>query len=785
VESASEAQPAGRSPELPAHNLPVALSTFIGRERDITEVKRLLLEDENRLLTLTGSGGCGKTRLALAVAHELVGDFEDGTWWVGLASLSNPTLVPQAVASSLGVREAPDRSLSEVLQEHLRTEDLLLLLDNCEHLIDACAELADTLLRTCPNLKILATSREALSIAGETSWSVPPLSLPDLRDLPPVEPLMRYEALRLFVERARAVASSFELTEQNAPAVARVCQRLDGIPLAIELAAARARVLSAEQIAKRLGESFQLLSTESRMADPRQQTLRATVDWSHDLLSEKEKVLFRRLSVFAGGFTLEAAEAVCAGNSPESAEVLTLMTHLVDKSLVLVAERQGEARYRLLETVRQYGREKLEESGEEAEIRRRHANFFLAFAEQVEPKINSKDRALWLERLEAEHDNFRAALIWSREEVEAETSLRLVGALSWFWYHRENWSEWRGWLDEVLAGQERSGELPGWTEARAKALSGGGFLAWMQGDQFAARSRLEESVSLWREVGDKQGLAQALRFLSGSFESRGDFATARPLAQESVELFREGEDKFGLGITLSRLGITALAQGDHVAAWAALEEGVAICREIEDDWALALALRNLGIGTFRQGDYEQAVTRFKESLDVLRETGNPLYMQNLELLAAAVSMRGDYERAAWLFGAAETLREAVGAFVLPLYRAEYDLGVAAARAGLDEEAFAKARAEGRTMTPEQAVEYALPKEDLQGSRSTTSYPAGLSAREAEVLKLVAKGLTNARIASELFVSPRTVDRHLNSIYRKVGVSSRAAATRFAAEHNLL
>jgi DNA-binding CsgD family transcriptional regulator len=292
-------------------------------------------------------------------------------------------------------------------------------------------------------------------------------------------------------------------------------------------------------------------------------------------------------------------------------------------------------------------------------------------------------------------------------------------------------------------------------------------------------------VTLWRELGDKQGLAQALRFLSGSFESKGDYSAARPLAEESVDLFREGDDKFGLAITLSRLGITALAQGDYAAAQAALEEGEAISREIEDDWALALALRNLGIGALRQGEYEQAVARLRESLEVLRETGNPLYMQNLELLAAAVSMHGDHRRGAWLFGAAEALREAVGAFVLPLYRAEYDHGVAAARAGLDEEAFAKAWAEGRTMTPGQAVEYALPKEDLQGSRSTTSYPAGLSARETEVLKLVAKGLTNARIASELFVSPRTVDRHLNSIYRKVGVSSRAAATRFAAEHNLL
>ena len=767
-----------------ANNLPVELTSFVGREREISEVKGLT--SKTRLLTLHGPGGCGKTRLALKVVSDLLEEFEDGTWWVELASLSDPELVPQAVASTLGVREAQERPLTETLSDHLRSEKMLLVLDNCEHLVEGCAALAEALLRTCPQVRILATSREALGVAGESTWLVPSLALPEPKQQLPIEELTRYEAIRLFVERAKAVVSTFELTEQNAPAVARLCQGLDGMPLAIELAAARVRVLSVEQIASRLDGSFGLLTSGSRSVLPRQATLRATIDWSHELLSQKERVLFRRLSVFAGGFTLEAAEEVCAGEGLKPGEVLDLLTHLVDKSLVLVSEQQGgEAHYRLLETVRQYGREKLEESGEEPAIERHHAGFFLELAEQVEPKINSKDRRLWLERLEVEHDNFRAALAWSREEeAGGETGLRLAGALVWFWFHREYWSEWRGWLDGALATQESAGR-PARTAARAKALSGGGFLAWMQGDQVAARAQLEESVALWREVEDKQGLAQALRFLSGSFESQGNYAVARPLAEESVELFRQGDDKFGLGITLSRLGITALAQGDDAAARAALEEGVAICREIEDDWALALALRNLGIGAIRQGDYELAVARLSESLVVLRDPGNPLYMQNLELLAAAVSMHGEHGRAAWMFGAAEALREAVGAFVLPLYRAEYDRGVAAARAGLDEEALAKAWAEGRAMTPEQAVEYALSKEDLPRSRSTMSYPAGLSAREAEVLELVAKGLTNAQIAKELFISPRTVDRHLNSIYRKVGISSRAAATRFAAEHNLL
>lgn len=414
----------------PKNNLPLQLTSFVGREREIAEL-RGVLADSTRLLTLTGAGGSGKTRLALVLATEMVDCFEDGVWWVELAPLSEPDLVPQAVASAVGVREAPGRPANEVLRAHLETNDLLLVLDNCEHLIDACAALADALLRTCPGLKILATSREPLGIAGETIWLVPPLSLPEVWDLSPVERLVRYEAISLFVERAKAVAPTFELTQHNAPYVARVCQRLDGIPLAIELAAARTRVLSAAQISSRLDESLRLLGTKSRKADSRQQTLRATIGWSHGLLSGQEQTLFRRLSVFSGGFTLEAVEAVCDEDGIEQEDVLDLLSRLVDKSLVLVAEQDDEARYRLLETVGQYGREKLDESGEEPSLRRRHAYFFLKLAERVEPKINSKDRGPWLGRSDAEHDNLRAALAWSREEVDSEVGLRLAGALQY------------------------------------------------------------------------------------------------------------------------------------------------------------------------------------------------------------------------------------------------------------------------------------------------------------------------------------------------------------------
>src|ERR671916_668446 len=418
----AEAETAPRNPERPPNNLALELSSFVGREKELTEVERLL--EHNRLVTLTGSGGCGKTRLALAAASEVVEGFEDGVWVVELAPLADPILVPQAVASVLGVREQPGRSPTETLADHLESKKVLLLLDNCEHLVDACATLAEALLRSCPELRVLATSREALGITGEVAWPVPSLSLPDLRRLSDIEGLPRYESARLFVERATTAKPTFALTEENASAVAQVCYRLDGIPLAIELAAARTKVLSVEQIADRLEDSFGVLSAGGRTAMPRQHTLRATMDWSHELLSREERSLFRRLSVFAGGFTLEAAEAACSGLLPdgelEQGEVLDGLSGLVDKSLVAVGEKDGEARYRLLETVRQYGQEKLERSGETAEIQRRHAGFMLGLAEEAGPELKGPRQGEWLGRLETEHGNLRAAMRWLLEEGEAE-----------------------------------------------------------------------------------------------------------------------------------------------------------------------------------------------------------------------------------------------------------------------------------------------------------------------------------------------------------------------------
>ncbi|HWS81019.1 MAG TPA: AAA family ATPase [Rubrobacter sp.] len=383
------AVPGGHRDERPPNNLPLQLSSFVGREKELAEVGRLL--KETRLLTLTGSGGCGKTRLALAAAGELEGMFEDGVWLVELAPLADPSLVPQAVASALGVRQQSGRPLSGSLSGYLRHKRALVVLDNCEHLIGACADLVDALLRSCPGLRILGTSREALGITGEVAWPVPSLSLPDLRRLPEVASLPRYESARLFIERAAAVKPSFALTERNAVAVAQVCYRLDGIPLAVELAAARTKMLSVEQIAGRLDDCFGLLTDGGRTAMPRHQALHATMEWSHELLGREERVLFRRLSVFAGEFTLEAAESVCTGENLERDDVLELLSHLVDKSLVVVREEDGEARYRLLEKVRQYAREKLDGTGDEAEVGRRHLGFYVVLAEEAEKELSGPD----------------------------------------------------------------------------------------------------------------------------------------------------------------------------------------------------------------------------------------------------------------------------------------------------------------------------------------------------------------------------------------------------------
>jgi predicted ATPase/DNA-binding CsgD family transcriptional regulator len=766
------------------HTLPLELTSFVGREKELAEVKKLLAD--HRLLTLTGPGGGGKTRLALAVANDLVESFEDGVWWVELASLSDPDLVPQAVASTLGVREAQDRALTEALSDHLGSKEMVLVLDNCEHLVEGCAALTDALLRACPELRILATSREALGVAGERAWVVPSLSLPDPDRPPAFDALTRYEAVRLFVERARSAASSFRLTERNAPAVAKLCHRLDGVPLAIELAAARARALSVDQIVERLEDPLGLLTVGGRTATPRHRTLRATLQWSHDLLSGPERKLFRRLSAFLGGWTLESAEAVCSGDRIEEREVLDLLSGLVDKSLV-VAEigSEGAVRYGMLEPVRQYGYERLEESGESEAVSRRHAEHYLALAEEAEPELKEARQGEWLERLEREHGNLRTALAWSTEGGDAELGLRLAGALERLWWARGYLSEGRRWLERGLAGSDASP-----TSARAKALSEAGWMALWQDDLERAVELLEEGLGSFKDLGDEPSIATSLTHLGHAVLHQHDKERLKGLCEEA-EALREGfADRWAIAELLVFLGMAALYEGDHERAVALLEESMTSFRDLGDTQRIALCVTYLWMAALEGGDHERAAALLDEDLRRLQRLEVQPQIQIYDDLmgSAVVAALGKRPaRAARLRGAAEALREAISLslFLWDHTPTNYEDQLAAARSQLDEAAWEAAWSEGRAMTPEQAVEYALSKDDLPPSRSTTSYPAGLSAREAEVLKLVARGLTNAQIAAELFISPRTVDRHLNSIYRKVGISSRAAATRFAAEHNVL
>ena len=743
-----------------------------------------MLQD-TRLLTLTGSGGCGKTRLALAVAREVVGSFEDGVWLVDLAPLADPSLVPQALASTLGAREQPARSLSETLWDYLGSKKVLVVLDNCEHLIETCAELVEALLRSCPELRILATSREALGIAGEISWSVPSLTLPDLRRLLDVESLSRYESARLFVERAAAVKPTFTLTEQNAPAVARVCYRLDGIPLAIELAAARTKVLSVEEISDRLDGSFGLLASVGRMAIPRHRTLRSTMDWSHELLPEQERILVRRLSVFAGGFTLKAVESVCVWEDLQRDDVLDLLSHLVNKSLVLVAEQDSETRYRLLEAVRQYGWEKLSESGEEGQLREQHARYYLALAEEAEPELKGEGQVAWLERLEREHDNLRVAMRLLLGQGESEEAARLGWALWLFWGIRGYYDEGRRSMEQALS-VEGSVAMP--ASARAKALYVEGMMENYQGDHLSAEVLLEESVSLFRELDDKLGTAYALSNAGFAALGQGQPQKAITLTEEAVDLFLEVDEKWGAAIELGFLAVAWRDQGDHERAKRLAERGLALSREVGERQAISVALNTLATLAQAERDHERARELFEEGLTVSAELGNESDVVHcLEGLASIAGAEGSIVRAARLWGAAEALLEEieVGVHTYVPDRSLHQSQVAAARAQLEEAEWTAAWAEGLAMTSERAIEYALEQEATPEPAAPKAYPAGLSVREAEVLRLVATGLTNAGVAKELVLSSRTVDWHVSSIYRKLGIHSRAEATRYASEHALL
>lgn len=696
--------PALRSLSVSPNNLPVQLSSFIGREREIAELKRLLAT--THLLTLTGAGGAGKTRLALQVAVEVLQRFKDGVWLVELGALSDPNLVAQTVASTLSVREQRGDSILSTLASVLQHRHLLLIIDNCEHVVDASANVADTLLRADAHVQILATSREPLGIIGEVSWPVPPLSLPAPGLLPPLEHFLEYEGIRLFVERAVAALPTFTITERNAVSAAQICQRLDGMPLAIELAAARVNVLPMEQIAARLDDRFRLLTSGTRGSLPRNQTLMAAMDWSFNLLPEREQVFFRRLSVFAGGFTLEAAEAICAGGGIEASSVLDLLAQLVKKSLVMVETEDQEARYRLLETVREYGRTKLVDAGETPILCQRHRDWYLGLAERAEPRLFSKEQSAWFDQLEMEHDNFREALEWSLKNAEYQAALRLAGALHWFWHVRGYFSEGRRWLERAMA----EGDEP-LSSARAKAIYAAGSLAHSQGDYDRAIALGEASRALYQRLGDEHGFARSLVLLGFAFREQGEYARAHVCLEQGLSHSRKFGDTMGIGMALNNLGEVARCQGDYATAGTFYEEALPLRRILGDERGIAVVLDNLGRVAQHQGDYDRAVALFREALAIRHKLEFKLGIATtLAGLAGVAAGQGYPARAGKLLGAAEALLGVVGAHLYRADRLEYERTVAAVRAAIGETAFAAALDEGRAMSLEQAIGFAMTAE---------------------------------------------------------------------------
>ena len=762
-------------------SLPLLLSSFIGRERELTEVRQLL--EHARLVTLTGAGGVGKTRLAVHVGDHLSDAYADGVWLIELAPVTDPALVPQTVASALGVQEQPRRALSETLAEWLNPRELLLLLDNCEHVLAACAELVDALLAACPNLRILATSREPLHLMGEFAWRVPSLSLPDPKRLPPTEHLTSYDAIRLFVERATAIRSDFTLTDQNATALVQVCHHLDGIPLALELAAARVEVLTVEQLAARLGHGLGLLTGGARTALPRQRTLRATVDWSYQLLTEPERALLRRLATFAGGWTLEAAEAICWGDGIEERVVLDLLAALVGKSLVQMEDRNGEARYRLLETVREYAREKLQDSADEAVVRQRHLVWFLGLAERLAREAKGPDQRALADRAEQEHDNIRAALEWSAADTnDIEAGLRLVAAMRWFWAQRGFHREGRAWYSTFLA------RARGRTTPRAWALREAGYLALRQGDCSASMPLLEESLALCRELGDRTGVTAALVALGEVLYAQEDFSRGKLVAEDAVVLAREIGDWHWLHDALCRLGDITYHLGEYSQALACYEETLSVSQQHRYPHGIGSGLRGLGQLATIRGDYQKAGALLGESLAVFIELKDRRCGGRcLQALACVASELGQAERVARLLGVAEALRDAVG-LVEPPLQADYE-AAAAARAALGKESFSALWAEGRSMTLAEAVEYAVCAEVAVATvvcetGATEGLASLLTPRERQVAVLIADGFTNRQIASELIVAESTAERHVANIMNKLAVNTRAQVAAWAAEHKL-
>ncbi len=808
----SNSSAAHRAP-LPRHNLPSEVAGFVGREHEIAQVEALL--GAARMLTLTGAGGSGKTRLALRVGARQLANWPDGVWLVELAPVTDPSAVPRAVAAALGVRGTSGRPLTTTLAGALASRRLLLVLDNCEHVAGAAGRLVETLLAACPDLRVMATSREPLRVPGETVWRVPPLKLPGSR-VQTSDSVRDVEAVALFVQRARARSASFTLTDTNAAAVAAICCRLDGLPLAIELAAAQTEALSPAQLAARLDGALHLLAAGPRTT-PRQQTLRATLDWSYALLTPEEQIVFGRLSVFAGDFTIEAVEDIGAGGLVQRTGVVAPLSGLVAKSLVESRTAGQGTRYRLLEPVRQYAAEKLEASGEAQLCASRHARYYLDIGESAEWVLMSAQRGPLMEVLAAEWDNLRTALDWSRRSPsldDREAGLRAAGSLTFYWTLRGEVSEGLEWLDSML---ERAVDCnPG---ARARALYGAAELGWLAGQVDTARARAEEAIATFRELGDRRRLAYALQSLPVSvdhpaaqqsvaesfqiFEEIGDqwgramaFTAAnlfellntgdpagrgRARLEESLDLWRALGDRWGMAQSLNILADLERNAGDDARATARYEEALAVLRETDLTGTVPSLLHNLGRLALRRKDLRQAFRYFREGLKLFRDQGDQRGLADcLDGLAGVLGGMRQPERAARLFGAAEGARASVGVTLWPGNAADYEVDLALVRDALGEHELRAAWNFGRTSPLHETVAELLAGEHYAGHATGSD----LSPREEEVASLVAQGLTNRQIGGQLFITEGTARLHVKHILQKLGFTSRVQIAAYMVERGV-
>ncbi|MEU8106119.1 LuxR C-terminal-related transcriptional regulator [Nonomuraea muscovyensis] len=773
---------ASTSKQRQAGRLPAEVTSFVGRRHEVAEVKRLLCA--SRAVTLTGPGGVGKTRLALRVAVDLARDFRGGVWFVELAGVESPDMLAQIVAEALEIRDHSASAPIDVIAQHLRDKQALVVLDNCEHLVYECAVLAETLLRAAPALRVLATSREPLGFAGEQTLPVPTLELPGSDHLP-AESLARFDAVRLFTERARAVLPSFEVTEENRDVVARICRRLDGLPLAIELATVRLRALSVQQLLDRLDDRFRLLTAGSRAVLPRQRTLRALIDWSYALCSEQEQLMWERVSVFAGGLDLDGAEAVCAGDGIAREDVLDLVSGLVDKSILLREEHGSRVRYRLLEIIRQYGVEKLAEHGQMETVQGRHRDYYKQMAAQAREQLFGPGQVAWFTRLRLEHANLHTVLEHCfAHPDEAVTGLTMASDLLFHWITGYYLGEGRQWLDRGLAACTRP------DESRARALWSNGWLAVIQADLPAATAMLAES----RAIGERLGLDSVLAYVAlyngmvAMFE--GDTESAIAFYEEALERHRATGDPVGTASALIRLSLAYSFRGDSETAISLGDECLAVADAHGEGWHKAYMMMALGVDVWRQGDLRRATELETHSLRFNRTVDDPLGVGvNLEVLAWIAATEGRHERTARLLGILDTVWQAIGA---PLsgygHLAHYhDECVALTRKTLGSSGFEAAFEEGARLSYDEALAYALQGDehvdeaitrngfaarDRAQPRSGAGAPAPLTRREMEIARLVAKGMTSKEIAADLVISQRTVESHIEHILSKLGFHSR-------------